>query len=164
MTRDAHRHDPALARALSRLPSGVYVLTAGRGAAATGMLVTWVQQVGFEPPAVAVALRKGRAIEPLIRGDGAFCLAVLDGDGRAMLRHFARGFEPGADAFAGVEIAMCALGIPYPRAALAHLACRVRGVAADWTDHVVVCGEVAAGDGVLEREPMVHVRKNGFSY
>ena len=36
-------------RELGRLPSGLYVLTAGRGAAATGMLASWVQQVGFEP-------------------------------------------------------------------------------------------------------------------
>lgn len=154
----------ALARGLARLPSGLYVLTAGRGTAATGMLASWVQQVGFEPPTVMVALKRGRPIEALVRSDGVFCLAVLDDDSKTLLGHFARGFEPGQPAFAGVATADSAVGVPYPTAAHAHLACRVRAVALDWCDHTVIAAEVVAGDGRLDRAPLVHVRKNGFSY
>ncbi|MCA8949656.1 MAG: flavin reductase [Planctomycetes bacterium] len=154
----------AIARGLGRLPSGLYVLTAGRGEAATGMLASWVQQVGFEPPAVIVALKQGRPIEALVRSEGVFCLAVLDQDSKHLLGHFARGFEPGVPAFDGVETTVSAVGVPYPTAAHAHLVCRVRAIADDWSDHSVVCGEVIGGTGVIDREPLVHVRKNGFSY
>lgn len=153
-----------IARALSRVPSGLYILTAGQGPSATGMLASWVQQIGFAPPALIVALKKGRPIESLVLGSGAFVISVLDAQSKSLLGHFARGFEPGADAFSGVDVAMSSLGIPYPRAAAAHLVCRVRGSVLDWTDHTVVCGEVVGGDGVVEREPLVHVRKNGLSY
>ena len=153
-----------IGRALSRIPSGLYILTAGQGPNATGMLASWVQQIGFAPPALIVALKKGRAIESLVLSSGSFVISVLDTPSKSLLGHFARGFEPGVDAFTGIEIAMSSLGIPYPRAAAAHLVCRVRGSVADWTDHTVVCGEVVGGDGVVEREPLVHLRKNGLSY
>jgi len=154
----------AIARGLGRVSSGLYVLTAGRGDAATGMLASWVMQVGFEPPAVIVALKRGRPIEALVRDEGAFCLAVLDDESKALLKHFARGFEPGAPAFEGIDVAESSTGIPYPTAAHAHLVCKVRAIADDWTDHSVVCGEVVGGDGGDVRQPLVHVRKNGFSY
>lgn len=164
---DAKTEDPsrqAIGRGLGRLASGLYVLTAGRGDQATGMLASWVQQVGFEPPTVVVALKKGRAIDALVRAEGAFCLAVLDDSSKQLLGHFARGFEPGAPAFEGVDTADSSLGVPYPTAAHAHLVCKVRAIADDWSDHAVICAEVVEGDGTHDRQPLVHVRKNGFSY
>lgn len=154
----------AVGRALARLPSGLYVLTAGRGDQATGMLASFVQQVGFEPPTLVVALKKGRPIEALVRREGAFCLAVIDERSRALMGHFAAGFAPGEAAFAGLDMAVSALGVPWPRAAPAHLVCRVRGVEDGWCDHAIVCGEVVAGEGDLDARPLVHVRRNGFSY
>ncbi len=154
----------SLSRGLARLPSGLYVLTAGRGDEATGMLASWVQQIGFEPPTIIVALKRGRPIETLVRREGAFCLAVLDAGSKALLGHFARGFEPGAPAFEGIDVATSAVGVPYPTAAHAHLVCTVRTIADDWADHSVVCAEVVGGEGDLARQPLVHVRKNGFSY
>lgn len=153
-----------IARALARLPSGLFVLTAGRGAAATGMLASWVQQVGFEPPALIVALKQGRPIERLVRQEGAFCLAVIDERSKELLKHFARGFEPGEPAFEGVDVEIAANGVPFPRAAHAHLVCRVLGSVDDWSDHAVVCAEVTAGEGNLDVAPLVHVRRNGLSY
>lgn len=155
---------PQIGRALSRIPSGMFVLTAGMGAQATGMLASWVQQVGFEPPTVSVALKKGRAIEGLIRQHGAFCLTVLDEGSKKLVNHFARGFEPGAPAFTGIDVVASSLGVPYPKGALAHLVCRLIGDAASWCDHILLCGQVVDGDGRLDGAPLVHVRKNGFSY
>jgi 3-hydroxy-9,10-secoandrosta-1,3,5(10)-triene-9,17-dione monooxygenase reductase component len=154
----------SIGRGLGRLPSGLYVLTAGSGDQATGMLASWVQQVGFEPPTVVVALKKGRPIDKLIRDQQSFCIAVLDPQSKALLGHFARGFEPGVPAFDGIDTEVSEVGVPYPTAAAAYLVCRVKGIVDDWADHAVVCGEVVAGGGDLEREPMVHIRKNGFSY
>ena len=162
MTTDPNRD--SLSRGLARITSGLYILTAGRGAEATGMLASWVQQVGFEPPAIVVALKRGRPAESLLRNDGVFCLSVLDSESKALLGHFARGFEPGAPAFEGIAIATSPVGVPYPTAAHAHLVCKVLAIADGWTDHSVICAEVVGGDGDLSRQPMAHVRKNGFSY
>ena len=168
MSSSDHANDEArlagIGRALSRVPSGLYVLTAGVGTDATGILASWVQQVGFEPPAVVVALKKGRPIEELVRSQETFCISVIDEGSKALMGHFARGFEPGVSAFDGIETRTTEQGTPYPAAAHAHLVCRRVGVAEDWTDHTVVCGEVIAGEGQLEATPLVHIRKSGFSY
>jgi len=153
-----------IGRALSRLPSGLYVLTAGAGAGATGMLSSWVQQVGFEPPALVVALKKGRPIEALLRSQDTFCLSVIDDDSKSLVAHFARGFEPGTPAFDGIDTSHTEQGTPYPTAAHAHLVCRRVGIADNWTDHTVICGEVIGGEGRLDAQPLVHIRKSGFSY
>jgi len=152
-----------IARALARIPSGLFILTVGRGEDATGMLSSFVQQVGFDPPALVVAIRKGRHLEDRLRAEGAFCLSVLDEGSRSLLAHFARGFDPGEPAFRGIELDHTGHGVPYPRAAHAHLECEVIGEA-DWSDHLVFCGKVVNGACRREDPPLVHIRKNGFSY
>ena len=36
--------------ALGRVPSGLFILTAGNGPTETGLLASWVQQCSFDPP------------------------------------------------------------------------------------------------------------------
>lgn len=153
-----------IAAAIGRIPSGLFVLTAGRGDAATGALVSWVQQAGFAPPALVVALRKDRSIAQLVQAERVFCLTVIASDERRWMAHFARGFEIGEQAFTGIELATSSVGVPYPAAASIWLGCRVLGEPAGWSDHLLFCGEVVEGRALADREPLVHLRKNGLSY
>lgn len=157
------RRDDGWARALGAVPSGLFVATAGTGPDATGFLASFVQQVGFEPPCITIAVRSGRRIVDLIRDSGSFCVSILDEQSRSLMAHFARGFEPGVSAFQGVETTLAPSGVPYVVAALAWLDCRVVGEAS-WTDHVLFCGEVVAGGRRANGAPLVHVRKTGTSY
>ena len=154
---------PPLAQALGRLPSGLFVLTTGEGEAFTGTLVSLVQQVGFDPPVIAVAIQRGRPVETVIRDHGRFCLAVISKSGKALLAHFARGFEPGQPVLEGIESAESEVGVLYPKGVNAHLACQVIGEVA-WSDHTLFCGEVVAGACHGDDPPMVHLRKNGMQY
>ncbi len=155
--------EDGLLRALGRLPSGLFVVTAGTGADATGFLASWVQQAGFEPPSVTVAMKKGRPIVDLVRSTAVFVVNVLGDSDKALLAHFARGFAPGEPAFTGVATAPSAVGVPHLTDAVAHLACRVRGEG-DWSDHLIVFGEVVDGRRHRDDAPMVHVRKTGANY
>src|SRR5690606_32318881 len=121
------------------------------------------QQVGFEPPCIVVAIKKGRPLETLLRDTGRFCLSVIDDASVVLLGHFARGVGSGEEAFRGVAIAHDAAGVPYPTDTLAWMSCRIVGEAG-WSDHAVFCGEVVAGDRRGDGAPMVHVRKTGTSY
>jgi flavin reductase (DIM6/NTAB) family NADH-FMN oxidoreductase RutF len=154
---------PAFARALGRIPSGLFILTTGRGADATGMLASFVQQAGFAPPSVTVALGKDRTIVPALRACGAFCLSILHDASIGFMGHFAKGFDPGEAAFQGIDIAPAANGVPYLTAAHAHLACEIVGEI-EWSDHIVFCGEVIDGRRIDDDRPLTHVRKNGLSY
>ena len=150
-----------LARALGRMPSGLFVISAGHDGDVLGVLASWVQQAGFAPPAVTMALRAERAILGRIRATGVFCISILREDDRATLARFARGDEAGA--FAGVRIGIGGNGVPYVADCHAMLACRVLGECA-WSDHVIVCGEVLEGRRHDAGNPRIHVRENGLSY
>ena len=151
---------PAWAQALGRVPSGLFIVTAGTGDDATGFLASWVQQVGFEPPSLSVAVKQGRHVAKLIRDHGTFCVSILDEPSKSLLGHFARGFAPGDPAFTGVDTERASGGVPYLADALAWLECRFVAEV-DWADHSILCGEVIGGGMTREGDPLVHLRTTG---
>src|SRR5262245_44537847 len=112
-------YDPVL----GRVPSGIFILTVGSGTRATGMLASWVMQAGFEPPMVSVAVKLGRYVCDWITEGQPFVLNVVGESQKDLLKHFAKGFEPGAAAFEGVPITHCARGVPVLKESLGHLEC-----------------------------------------
>src|SRR5437764_15100076 len=90
-----------LGAALGRIPSGLFVLTARRGDAETGMLASWVQQCSFDPPQVSVALGRGRDLAAWLTDGAPFTLNVLGDGQRKLLSHFGKGFALGEPAFEG---------------------------------------------------------------
>jgi flavin reductase (DIM6/NTAB) family NADH-FMN oxidoreductase RutF len=158
-------HKPrALLSALGRIPSGLFVLTARRGDAETGMLASWVQQCSFEPPQVSVALGHGRDLSAWLTNGAGFVLNILaEGQGR-LLSHFGKGFDAGQPAFKGIEVEHTADGLPVLTAALAHLDCRVVG-RLPAGDHDLLIGKVVGGKvHHADGKPIVHVRKSGGHY
>src|SRR4051794_25803430 len=100
----SHSHSPVsgLARALGRIPSGLYILTVRQGDRATGLLASWVQQSGVDPPMLTVALKGDRYVADWIASTGRFPLNQLATGSKALIRHFGRGFAPDAPAFEGL--------------------------------------------------------------
>src|SRR3954468_23702884 len=96
-------HREAIGAALGRIPSGCAILTVQHRGQSTGVLVSWFQQASFEPPAISVALRKGRPAAELVERSGRFLLNLVGSDSTPMFRHFGRGFSLDEDAFAGLE-------------------------------------------------------------
>src|SRR5918999_987649 len=45
-------------KALGRVPSGVFILTAAHNGESAAMMASWVQQAAFDPPAVSIAMAK----------------------------------------------------------------------------------------------------------
>lgn len=155
--------DASLAAALGRIPSGLYVLSARHGPLETGMLASWVQQAGFEPPMVSVALRLGRYVTEWLGAGDPFVLNIVAEHDKALLKHFVRGFEPGEPAFDGLEILRSSQGVPVLAAALGHLECLPRAHV-DSGDHRVFTAEVVGGHAADDRAPFVHLRKSGLRY
>src|SRR5947209_14083537 len=93
-----------LAQALGRVPSGLYILTVRSGERATGLLASWVQQAGFDPPMVTVAVATRRYVAEWIGETGAFTLNQLAAGSKPLIRHFGRGFDPDAPAFEGLAL------------------------------------------------------------
>lgn len=148
---------------LGRLPSGLFVLTVRYQGLETGMLSSWVMQAGFEPPMITVAVRQGRYVADWLTAGAPFVLNVLSEHQKSMLSHFGRGFEPGENAFDGVEILRSAAGDPVLADALGHLECQPKGHL-DSGDHRIFLAEVTAGHLRTDAGPIVHIRKSGMHY
>lgn len=62
-----------VAKALARLSSGLYLVTAGTESTAKGaMVASWVAQASFEPLGLSIAVAKDRAIESLMQVSHTF--------------------------------------------------------------------------------------------
>jgi flavin reductase (DIM6/NTAB) family NADH-FMN oxidoreductase RutF len=153
----------ALASALGRVPSGIFVLTVARDGVETGMLASWVQQCSFEPPQIAVAIRPTREIVKLLTDGVPFTLNILEASQTDMIVHFGRGFALTQDAFAGLEVRRELPGGPILSEALGFLHCVVAGRFSTG-DHDQFIGRITGGAVLSEGQPMVHIRKNGLHY
>jgi flavin reductase (DIM6/NTAB) family NADH-FMN oxidoreductase RutF len=157
---DPHK---ALAAALGRVPSGLFILTARREGGETGMLASWVQQCSFEPPQITAALRGDRDVLAWLTPGAPFTVNILDEDQTDMLVHFGKGFALGEPAFDGLDVDRPDGAAPVLCDALAYLDCRVveRHPVGD---HELLVGRVVAGRLQEEGKPMVHIRKSGLRY
>ncbi|HEV3121977.1 MAG TPA: flavin reductase family protein [Isosphaeraceae bacterium] len=153
-----------LSSALGRVPSGLFILTVRLGDQATGMLTSWVQQAGFEPPLVTVAVRNDRFVGDWVAASGRFVLNQLALGRKRLIRHFARGFPPGAAAFEGVPLHTEASGGPVLAEALTFLDCQVKEEV-QGGDHRIFLAQVIAG-ALLDpsSEPLCHLRHSGMHY
>ncbi len=150
----------AIGPALGKLPSGVYILTAMHRGERLGMLASFVEQAGFDPPAISVAVSKGRRIAEAIDETGLFGVNVLAEDDGSLMKPFAQ--SDNASPFDGIELAD-GDGPPQILESLAFLSCRRIGEV-DCGDHTLYAAEVLGGELHDGRKPMVRIRKNGFQY
>ncbi len=157
---EARKH---LASALGRVASGLFIVTARRQEAETGMLASWVQQCSFEPPLVSLAVQRGREIASWLTDGSWVTLNILDDTQTDMIVHFGRGFGPGQPAFEGLDVERADSGGPILSEALAYLECRIVNRMATG-DHDLFIAECVRGQLLSEGHPMVHVRKSGLHY
>ena len=153
-----------LGAALGRVPSGLFILTARNGENFTGMLASWVQQAGFEPPMLTVVLHKDRYVTDWIRRSGKFVLNQVAIGNKTLLKHFGKGFKPEDQAFENAKIHLDHPAGPVLAEALCYLVVELVNEVTG-TDHVVLLGKIVEG-GMIDPEgqPMVHTRQSGLHY
>jgi len=152
-----------LAPALGKITSGLYIATGLHDQQQVGMLCSFIEQAGFDPPMVTIAVQPGRMLHAAIETSGHFGLNVLGENDTSLMKPFTQGDNP--DPFADLALIPNDHALPQLADALAFLACRVVGSLRCGGDHIVYMAEVFDGE-LLEEEdkPMVRIRRNGFSY
>jgi flavorubredoxin/flavin reductase (DIM6/NTAB) family NADH-FMN oxidoreductase RutF len=157
--------DADLEKALGRISTGLYIITATKGDANGAMLASWVTQASFEPLGITIAVAKDRAIESLMQVGDRFVLNVLEeGNYQALMRHFLKRFPPGGDRFSGIKIYQAQNGSPILADALAYMECTVSS-RMECSDHWIVYSTVETGK-VSKPDALtaVHHRKVGNYY
>ncbi|NJO72468.1 MAG: MBL fold metallo-hydrolase [Leptolyngbyaceae cyanobacterium RM1_406_9] len=157
--------DADLEKALGRISSGLYIITAQKGDLTGAMLASWVMQASFKPLGFTIAVAKDRAIESLMQVGDRFVLNVLEeGNHSGLMKHFLKRFAPGADRFAGVKTYSAENGSPILAEALAYLECEVTS-RMEQSDHWIVYSTVNAGRvSKADALTAVHHRKLGNYY
>ncbi len=152
-----------LARALGRVPTGLYIVSVRAEGPALGFVASFVMQVAFQPPTVSVAIGKDRDHLAIVRETGRFAVSILDDGSRGAMGAFFKPRDEGESAFDEVEHEMTPNGLPVLSEGLAWMDCELVGEF-DAGDHVVVFGQVMEGKELRQGSPSIHLRKNGLSY
>jgi flavin reductase (DIM6/NTAB) family NADH-FMN oxidoreductase RutF len=151
-------------KALGRIPSGVFVLTAAHAGKQDAMLASWVQQASFQPPTVSIAVGKGRGIVELIKAGKVLGLSVVPEGDTALMKRYARGIKEGEDPFAGAQIMTTPGGAIVMKQALAWLECSLISSCDFGADHELLIAEVTNGAVLHPGASFTHLRGSGFHY
>ena len=162
------RSNPAI-QALGRVVGSLCVLTTSKGEGPSrlsgAMVASWVSQASFSPPGFTVAVAKDRAVEALLHiGDHLVLNVLAAGRETGPMKQFLQPFAPGADRFAGLELAATPGGQPILPEALAWLEATVQQ-RMECGDHWLLYAQVSQG-GVLDgtATTAVHQRRSGANY
>ena len=148
-------------KALGRVPSGLFVVTAKFEDKEDAVLASWVNQCSFDPPGVTVSLGQMRNARLLIESSQAFIVNILGKESNQLMKHFFKSHE--GSIFEGLKTRKGIGEIRILTDAVSYLECSVADVVASG-DHVVYFGEVVGGKMLKGGEPSTHIRDNGFNY
>lgn len=157
--------DSDLEKALGRLASGLYIITATKDEMHNAMVASWVTQTSFEPLGLTVAVAKERAIASLMQIGDKFVVNVLaDGGYQTLIKHFLKRLPPYIDRFAQVKTQVASNGCLILSDALAFIECQVVS-RLEVSDHYLIYGQVELGAvSHTEALPAVHHRQVGNHY
>jgi flavin reductase (DIM6/NTAB) family NADH-FMN oxidoreductase RutF len=160
-----HRDGPALDPAdyrhvMSRLASGVTVVSADDGGRRHGMTVNAIVSVSLDPLLMLFCCERRAALhDPLLRA-GVWAVSVLTASQADVSRCFATREQPGEDQFTQWQTRQGdATGAPILSDALAWFECRTWATYAGG-DHTIVVGEVVAAGVQHDVEPLVYFRSD----
>lgn len=147
--------------AVGKIAGGLYIVTAQEpNGNKVGMLASWVQQAGFEPLCVSVAIVPDREIYKAIQESKTFTINVLAKGSNHLMKPFSH-YQP--DQFDQVQHQATDFGIDLAEAA-ATIHCRLKDSVAVG-DHHLVIGEVVGGElHQPDAEIATHIRKSGLHY
>lgn len=133
--------------ALGIMVHGIYVLTTAYRDEVNGMIASWVTQISFDPPLVAVAVHPDRYSHRLIEKSKAFALHAISKDRKDLLKIF-KGPDPAAK-FVSLRWSKGKTGSPLLTDCLAFVDCRVKMTLSPG-NHTVFIGEIVDG-GIVSR-------------
>jgi flavin reductase (DIM6/NTAB) family NADH-FMN oxidoreductase RutF len=129
---------------MRHLPSGVSVISVGRGENRTGLTATSVSALSLDPPTVLVSINRSSSSYPALLERRSFGVNVLSAGHRDIADRFAgRNGEQGAERYEGARWTTLSTGTPLLEDAVVALDCEVEELL-ERHSHAVVIGRVRA--------------------
>ena len=149
--------------ALRKIPHGVYVVGAKQGDQVNAFTGTWLTQVSFTPPLVAIGIKKDSHSFEMIKAGRVFSVNVLGKDQKSIAEHFVKPASVVGEKLKDVRHHPGRTGAPILDEAIAYFECEVREIANERGDHAVIIGEVVEA-GVHRDEPALTLLDTGWHY
>ncbi len=148
--------------ALLMIPYGLYVLSAKHGDHLATGTVNWVTQASFQPPLVAMGVKRESGLFEAIKGSGRFALSVLGTGQKDIAFAFFKSVEPEGDTLAGYRFETHTTGAPILVDAPAWVEARTTDIV-ERGDHAVVIGEVIEA-GIRSETGVLTLAECGVKY
>jgi flavin reductase (DIM6/NTAB) family NADH-FMN oxidoreductase RutF len=147
----------ALRAAMRLFPTGVTVVTSGRGEDAEGMTANAVVSVSLEPPLFLVSVHREARLNPRIKGEEYFAVSILSDEQEGLSRLFASPERSsGLSAVHSLGGGYGVTGAPLAANALAVIECELEAVYPGG-DHELFLGRVvSARTGDIRKGPLVY--------
>jgi flavin reductase (DIM6/NTAB) family NADH-FMN oxidoreductase RutF len=149
--------------ALRKIPHGVYVIGVKQDSQTNAFTGTWLTQVSFTPPLVALGVKKDSHSFEMIRQDRVFSVNLLGKAQKALAEHFVKPASVVGEKLKTVPHRPGKTGAPILEEAIAYFECRVREIANEGGDHAIIIGEVVEA-GVPKDEPALTLMDTGWHY
>ncbi len=148
---------------LRKIPHGVYVVGVKQKSQLNAFTATWLTQVSFTPPLVALGIKKDSHSLEMIKGDRVFSVNLLGKDQKAIAEHFVKPATVIGEKLKDVKHRVGKTGAPVLEDAIAYFECEVREIANEGGDHAIIIGEVVEA-GVHKDEPALTLLDTGWHY
>ena len=154
--------DETVRAIFERFPYGIFVVATSSDAGVLGIMATWVMQVSFEPPLVAISVEKGGAFAKALTRSGGFSISLV----RVHDTRVARGVLKSGPVIEGSEarndFVLSPDGVPALRESAGILECRITQIH-DAGDHLLIVAE-AASALLADSGEMMTLRETGWKY
>ena len=149
--------------ALRKIPHGVYIVGVKQDSALNAFTATWLTQVSFTPPLVALGIKKDSHSLGMIKHSRVFTVSLLGKDQKSIAEHFVKPATVVGEKLKDVRHRSGKTGAPVLEDAIAYFECEVREIANEHGDHAVIIGEVVEA-GVRKDEPALTLLDTGWHY
>jgi flavin reductase (DIM6/NTAB) family NADH-FMN oxidoreductase RutF len=149
--------------ALRKIPHGVYIIGVKDGDQLNAFTGTWLTQVSFTPPLVALGIRKDSHSFDMLKRGKVFSVNLLGKAQKAVAEHFVKPAAVVGEKLRSVAHRPGKTGAPILDEAIAYVECQVREIANEHGDHAIVIGEVIEA-GVPKDEPALTLLDTGWHY
>lgn len=150
--------------ALRKIPHGVYVVGVSLDGQRNAFTATWLTQVSFTPPLVAVGIKKESHSLQMIQQGKVFSVNILGKAHKPLAEHFVKPAAVIGEKLATVPHQLGKTGTPILNDAIAYVECEVREVANALGDHAVVIGEVVEAGVRNKEEAALSLMDTGWHY
>ncbi len=149
--------------ALRKIPHGVYVVGVKHEGQVNAFTATWLTQISFTPPLVAVGIKKDSHSLEMIRAGKVFTVNLLGKEQKSLAEHFVKPSSVIGEKLQTVRHHFGKTGAPVLDDGIAYVECELREIANERGDHALVIGEVIEA-GVHRDEPALTLMDTGWHY